>query len=354
MSERQAIRIAEFRKKKSRLTDEYVTLAHGAGGKASATLVDDVFIRAFANETLSGLEDAGRIPLPSGETLAISTDSFVVQPLQFPGGSIGHLAVHGSINDVACLGANPTHLAAACIIEEGFSVMRLREIVADMATAAANAGVTIVTGDTKVVGRGAADGMFIATSAVGVIPQERCVGAKYVRPGDKILVSGNLGDHGVAVMLARGDLGVSADVVSDTAPIHHAIAALYAAGITPKWFRDPTRGGLGTVCNELAQASGLTVLLEETAIPVQQTVRAVCELLGIDPIYVASEGQFIAVVSPDQADQALATLHECGQENACIIGKIGEESTSMVQLATAFGGQRMVDMLVGDPLPRIC
>lgn len=350
----QATRIAEFRKRKARLTDDRINLAHGAGGKSSALLVEDVFVRAFANDALNALEDAGRVALPDGQSLAMSTDSFVVQPLRFPGGSIGHLAVHGSINDVACLGARPTHLSVACIIEEGFLVAELREIVDDMAGAARDADVTIVAGDTKVVGKGAADGMYISTAAVGLIPSNRQIGAAYVQPGDAIILSGNLGDHGIAVLLARDELGIEADVRSDTAPIHHSIEALYTAGISPKWIRDPTRGGLGTVCNELAQSIDHTVVLEETALPVSSTVNAVCDLLGIDPIYVACEGRFVAVVRKEDAHAAVATLRANGNENACIIGHIGQDSSATVQLSTAFGGTRMVDMLVGDPLPRIC
>ena len=245
-------RIEAFRRRRPKFKDEIVTLAHGAGGKSSAALIDAVFLEAFTNDSLAPLADAARIDLPRGERLAFSTDSFVVKPRFFPGGSIGDLAVHGTVNDVAMMGARPQWLTAAFVIEEGFAVAELRDIVADMARAATAAGVSIVSGDTKVVDRGAADGLYITTAGIGVVPDRRHVGAELVRPGDVVIVSGTIGDHGMAVMMARGDLALEADIRSDTAPLGDLVESLFTAAPTTRWLRDPTRGGLGTVCNELA------------------------------------------------------------------------------------------------------
>jgi hydrogenase expression/formation protein HypE len=348
-------RIEAFRRRKPRLLDEVVTLAHGAGGKASAALLEAVFLPAFANDTLTAQTDAAVLPLPSGERLAFSTDSFVVKPLRFPGGSVGHLAVHGTVNDLAMMGAKALALSAAFVLEEGFPIELLRGIVADMAEAAAAAGVAIVTGDTKVVDRGAADGMYVSTAGVGVIPLGRDLSASRVAPGDVVLLSGTIGDHGTAVMLARGDLALDADIVSDTAPLHDLMECLLAAAPSTRWLRDATRGGIGTVCNELARDADLTVVLEEALLPVRPPVAAACELLGIDPLYVANEGKFIAIVAPDEADAALAALrgHPLGA-NAARIGDTRKEPPGIVVLVTPIGGTRIVDMLVGDPLPRIC
>ena len=346
-------RIEAFRRRRPRLKDEIITLAHGAGGKSSAALVDAVFVEAFRNEQLADLGDGAVLTLPGGERLAFSTDSFVVQPLRFPGGSIGHLAVHGTVNDLAMSGAVPQWLSAAFVLEEGFPIAELREIVADMAAAAAAAGVQIVTGDTKVVPKGAADGLFVTTAGIGVIPAGRTFAA--VRAGDRILLSGTMGDHGMAVMLARGDLAIEADIASDTAAVGGLVEALWAAAPSTRWLRDPTRGGVGTVCNELAQATGLGVVLDEPQLPVKPMVNGACEMLGIDPLYVANEGKFLAVVAPAESDAALAALHAhpLGAD-AVDIGEITEQPAATVVLRTAFGGTRIVDMLVGDPLPRIC
>jgi hydrogenase expression/formation protein HypE len=348
-------RIEAFRRRRPRLLDEVVTLAHGAGGKASAALLDAVFMPAFANDLLAEQTDAAVLTLPSGERLAFSTDSFVVKPLRFPGGSAGHLAVHGTVNDLAMMGARPLALSAAFVLEEGFPIASLKEIVADMAEAAAASGVSIVTGDTKVVDHGAADGMYISTAGVGVIPPGRELGAGRVAEGDVVIISGTIGDHGTAVMLARGDLALEAEIVSDTAPLHDLMEQLLAAAPSTRWMRDPTRGGVGTVCNELARASNLTVVLDEAALPVRPAVGAACELLGIDPLYVANEGKLLAVVAPGEAEAALSALrdHPVGRQ-AVAIGEIRAEPPGIVVLVTAFGGTRIVDMLVGDPLPRIC
>ncbi len=278
-----------------------------------------------------------------------------MQPLRFPGGSIGHLAVHGTVNDLAVMGARPRWLSAAFVIEEGFAVADLRAIAADMSEAAAAADVVIVTGDTKVVGRGAADGLYITTAGVGVLPAGRALAPGRVRAGDVVLVSGTIADHGMAVMLARGDLALDADIRSDTAPMGGLVEALLSAAPSTRWLRDPTRGGLGTVCNELARDADLGVLLDETLLPVDPAVTGACDLLGIDPLYVANEGKIVAVVAPDEADAALAAMraHPLGA-GATRIGEMAADPPGVVVLLTSFGGTRIVDMLVGDPLPRIC
>jgi hydrogenase expression/formation protein HypE len=348
-------RIAAFRRRQPRLRDEVVTLAHGAGGKASAALLEAVFLPALGNDVLAAQADAATLALPSGETLAFTTDSFVVTPRRFPHASLGHLAVHGTVNDLAMLGARPLGLSAAWVIEEGFAVAELRDLVADMAEAAAAAGVAIVAGDTKVVGRGAVDGAYVTTSGVGLIPTGRVLSPAAVQPGDVVLVSGTLGDHGMAVMLARGDLALTADIASDTAPLVEPVEALLAAAPGTRWLRDATRGGLGTVCNELVRANGLTVVLHETALPVRPAVTGACDLLGIDPLYVANEGKFVAVVPEAEAAAALAALraHPLGAD-AAVVGEVQADPPGIVVLVTPIGGTRIVDLLVGDPLPRIC
>ena len=348
-------RIEAFRRRRPRLIDEVITMAHGAGGKASAALVDAVFVEAFAPGDRTPLADAATLTLPTGERLAFTTDSFVVQPRQFPGGSIGHLAVHGTVNDLAVSGAKPVWLSAGFVIEEGFPVAELREIVADMAEAAAAAGVVIVTGDTKVVGKGAADGLYITTAGIGIVPAGRHLGPAYVQPGDVVLLSGNRADHGMAVMLARGDLMLDADIRSDTAPLGELVAALLDAAPSTRWMRDPTRGGVATVCNELARDTNLAVVLDESLLPIAPAVVGACDLLGIDPLYVANEGKVLVVVAPEQADAALEAMRSnpLGAD-ATRIGEIMAEPQAIVVLLTSFGGTRIVDMLVGDPLPRIC
>jgi hydrogenase expression/formation protein HypE len=348
-------RIDGLRRRRPRLTDDTITLAHGAGGKASAALTDAVFLEAFRNDVLAELGDAGVVELPSGDRLAISTDSFVVSPWRFPGGSIGSLAVHGTVNDLAVAGAIPAWLTAGFVLEEGLPMADLRDIADEMAAAAIASGVRIVTGDTKVVQTGAADQIYVNTTGVGVIPAGRRLGPGEVRPGDKVLLSGTMGDHGVAVMLARGDLKLEADVVSDSAPLGGLVEAILAAAPATRWLRDATRGGVGTVVNELAVATDLGVILAEQALPVRPAVAGACDLLGIDPLYVANEGKLVAVVPPDQARAALAAMqaHPHGRD-AAVIGEVREDPSGMVLLATTFGGTRVIDLLVGDPLPRIC
>jgi hydrogenase expression/formation protein HypE len=348
-------RVESFRRRRPRLTDEVVTLAHGAGGKASAALIDAVFLEAFRNDALEPLGDGALLQLPSGERLAFSTDSYVVKPRRFPGGSIGSLAVHGTVNDLAMCGARPSWLSAAFVIEEGFPVIELTAIVADMAMAAAQAGVTIVTGDTKVVDKGAADGLYITTAGVGVVPAGRRLGPDLVKAGDVVLVSGTLGDHGIAVLLARGDLDLEADIESDTAPLSELVEVLLTAAPGTRWLRDPTRGGVGTVCNELAAEAEVAVVLQESALPLRRPVVGACDLLGIDPLYVANEGKLVAVVPAEQGEAAMQAMraHRLGTD-AAVIGRIAAEPERIVLLETSFGGTRIVDMLVGDPLPRIC
>jgi hydrogenase expression/formation protein HypE len=314
-----------------------------------------VFMEAFRNPELEQLGDAAALRTPLGERLAFSTDSYVVQPLRFPGGSIGAVAVHGTVNDLAVSGARPQWLSAAFVIEEGFPIAELREIVADMTEAAARAGVQIVTGDTKVVGKGAADGLYISTAGVGVVPEGRLLSRDLVQPGDKVLVSGTIGEHGMAVMLARGDLAIDADIASDTAPVHELVELLLEAAPSTRWMRDATRGGVGTVCNELVKDSPFALVLDEASLPVQPQVLGACDMLGIDPLYVANEGKFVAVVAPDEAEAAVAAMQAHPQgASATVVGEIMPEPNGIVALRTSFGGSRIVDMLVGDPLPRIC
>lgn len=353
--EQTLLQIEEFRRRRPRLIDDHITMSHGAGGKSSAALTDAVFLEAFRNPLLEQLGDGALLTLPSGERLAFSTDTYVVQPLEFPGGSIADLAVNGTVNDLAVSGAQPLWLSAGFVIEEGFSIDKLRELTAQMRKAADAAGVQIVTGDTKVVPRGKADGVYINTSGVGLIPQGRELGAAKVQPGDKMLISGPIAAHGMAVMLARGDLALEADIVSDTAPVHELCDLVFQAAPNTRWMRDATRGGLGTVANELAMDTGLGVILEETALPIEPTVLGCCDMLGIDPVYVANEGRFVAVMPAGEADAALAALHSrSAGAGAAIIADIVNEPKEIVAMRTPFGGTRIVDMLVGDPLPRIC
>jgi hydrogenase expression/formation protein HypE len=341
------------RKRSPKLRDEIVTLAHGAGGKASRALVEGLFLPELGNPLLDALGDAAVLEL-GGARLAFTTDSYVVKPLVFPGGDIGELAVNGTVNDLAVSGAIPRFLSAGFVIEEGFPVEDLRRIVASMARAAQAASVVIAAGDTKVVERGNADGLYVTTAGIGILPGAAELGPERVRPGDRVLVSGTLGDHGMAVLIARGDLDLEVDLESDTAPVHELAAALLELGGV-RWMRDPTRGGLATALNELAEQSGLAIALDEASVPLRPEVVGACEILGIDPLYVANEGKLAAVVAPDRADEALAVLrlHPLGAE-AAIVGEVRAEPAGMVLLDTAFGGSRIVDMLVGDPLPRIC
>jgi len=336
------------------MSDEVVTLAHGAGGKASRRLVEELFLPELRNPLLEPLSDAALLSV-GGARVALTTDSYVVRPLVFPGGDIGELAVNGTVNDLAVSGAVPVALTAGFVIEEGFPLDDLRAIARSVARAAAAANVFIAAGDTKVVERGAADGLYITTAGVGLVDPRVHLGPERVEPGDKVLVSGGIAEHGIAVMFARGNLALELDVESDTAPLHELAGLLYALGDDLRWMRDPTRGGLAATLNELSSGAAATVALEEAAIPVRDDVRAACELLGIDPLYVANEGKLVAVVAPDVADAALAALrsHPLGAA-AAIIGEVREDDMPLVLAETPYGGSRIVDMLVGDPLPRIC
>jgi len=340
--------------RRPKIRDAVVTLAHGSGGKATRTLVEGLFLEELGNPLLDALGDSAVFAL-NGSRLAFTTDSYVVRPIFFPGGSIGELAVNGTVNDLAVSGATPLVLSAAFVVEEGFAVPKLRRVAANMAAAAAAAGVTVATGDTKVVERGKGDGVYVTTAGVGIVPDGVELDAALVREGDRVLVSGTIGDHGMAVMIARGELQLEVDLASDTAPIHELVAALLELGPSVRWLRDPTRGGLATALNELAQQAGVAVALEESALPLRPEVVGACEILGIDPIYVANEGKLVAVVAPEAAERALERLRgqRLGSE-AAIIGEIRAEPQGLVLLETSLGGSRIVDMLVGDPLPRIC
>ena len=331
-----------------------MTLAHGAGGKATQTLVEGIFLEAFRNPALAELDDAAVLSV-GGDRLAFSTDSYVVSPLFFPGGDIGELAVNGTVNDLAVSGARPLYLSAGFVIEEGFAIEDLRRITASMAAAAARAGVQVVAGDTKVVQRGKADGCYITTAGVGLLDRPVTLGTGQIRPGDAVIVSGPIGDHGVTILLARGDLDIEANLSSDTAPLAEVIATLLDAVPGVRMLRDATRGGVATVLNEMAQAAQVAVIVEEAAVPVRPAVTGACELLGIDPLYVACEGRFVAVVDGEQAEAAIAVLrgHPLGA-GAALIGRVRDDPPGLVLIKTAFGGTRIVDMLVGDPLPRIC
>jgi hydrogenase expression/formation protein HypE len=331
-----------------------VDLSHGSGGRAMAQLVEQLFAAAFANEWLAQRNDQALLPRPEGR-IVMSTDCHVVSPLFFPGGDIGSLSVHGTINDVAMSGAQPLWLAAGFILEEGFPLADLQRIVESTARAAREAGVPIVTGDTKVVEAGKGDGVFITTTGVGVVPPGLQISGDRARAGDRIIVSGSVGDHGMAVMSQRESLAFGTDLVSDSAALHGLVAAMVAAVPDIRALRDPTRGGLATTLNELAAQSGVGMTIDETAIPVRRQVAAACEFLGLDPLYVANEGKLVAIVPAAQADRLLDVMrgHPLGRE-AALIGEVIEDAHRFVQMRTRFGGRRIVDWLAGDQLPRIC
>jgi hydrogenase expression/formation protein HypE len=347
-------KIERLRRRRPRIAGERITLAHGSGGKATRDLVEALFLEQFRNPLLEPLEDQAIFAV-HGSDLAFTTDSFVVSPVFFPGGNIGDLAVNGTVNDLAVSGARPLYLSAAFILEEGFAIEDLRRVVAAMASAAARAGVQVVTGDTKVVQRGKADGCFVTTAGVGWLERDVRLSAALARPGDAVIVSGPIGEHGITVLLARGELGIESALCSDTAPLTEVVGLLLDGAPGTRCIRDATRGGVATICNEVAAASDVAVVLDERSIPVRPEVRGAAEILGIDPLYVACEGRFVAVVDASQADAAVAALrrHPLG-EGAAIIGHVRDDPCGLVLLTTEFGGTRIVDMLVGDPLPRIC
>jgi hydrogenase expression/formation protein HypE len=339
-----------------RVVADRVTLAHGGGGKAMRDLIEDVFTSVFAPP---GMEDQARLMHPSvlepGAQLAFTTDSFVVSPMEFPGGDIGTIAVCGTVNDLAVGGARPLWLSAAFILEEGVPITTLRRIAASMQAAADVAGVRIVTGDTKVVGKGHGDGVFVTTSGVGVIPPGRNLIASSVQPGDIALVNGVLGDHGAAILTARGDMALTTDVRSDCQPLNHLMEAVLAAAPGIRAARDATRGGLASALNEIADAAGVGIEIAESDLPLRPEVKGVCEILGLDPLYLANEGTLVLFVPPEQAEAALAAMRATpAGRGACIIGRATASHPRTVVMKTVFGGGRIVDMLVGEQLPRIC
>jgi len=348
-------RIEAMRRRPQRFRDERITMAHGAGGKASRALVEGLIVPLLTNPALEQLSDAGLVTV-AGARLALTTDAYVVRPIRFPGGSIGELAVNGTVNDLAVSGARPVALSAALVLEEGLAADVLEAEVSAMATAARAADVQIIAGDTKVVERGKCDSMYVVTTGIGVIDEGVALSAELVRPGDKVLVSGTVGDHGIAILLARGDLDIEADVRSDTQPLWSLAAALLTAcGSGLHCMRDATRGGVATVLNEIALAAEVGVVLEESRVPVRPEVTGAGEILGIDPLYVANEGKLVAFVAAEHADAALEALRALpAGKDAAIIGEVRDEPPGRVLGRTTFGGHRLIDMLVGDPLPRIC
>jgi hydrogenase expression/formation protein HypE len=348
-------RIEAMRRRPQRFRDDRVTMAHGAGGKASRALVEGLVVPLLTNPALEQLSDAGMLTIGTSR-VALTTDAFVVHPIRFPGGSIGELAVNGTVNDLAVSGARPMALSAALVLEEGLDADVLEHEVTAMGVAARAAEVDVVTGDTKVVERGKCDQMYVVTTGVGLVAEDVALAPQLVSPGDKVLVSGTIGDHGVAIMLARGNLDIEADVRSDTQPLWQLAAALMATcGSGLHSMRDATRGGVATVLNEIALAAEVGIVIEESRLPVRPEVVGAGEILGIDPLYVANEGKLVAFVDPHHADAALDAMRsvDCGRD-AAIIGEVREEPPGRVLGRTSFGGHRLIDMLVGDPLPRIC
>jgi hydrogenase expression/formation protein HypE len=334
--------------------DTHVSLAHGNGGRRMRELIDAVFARALANAHLDTAADAVAVPLPLHQEVVVTTDSFTVQPIEFPGGNIGSLAVHGIVNDLAVCGARPLYLTLSVILEEGLEIALLRRVIGALAHAARASGVAVVAGDTKVVERGDCDGMYLAMTGIGARPRGTALGLERIRAGDRVLVSGTVGEHGAAVMLARHEFGLHGRLASDAASVlPHAQVLMADPGL--RFMRDPTRGGLATVAHEIARGTGLSVHLSEDRIPVGDAVQSVCELLGFDPLYLACEGRLVAVVARESAEAALARLHRLAPQ-AQLIGEIGEigDGPGGVVLETALGGRRMLDELDDDPLPRIC
>lgn len=331
-----------------------VDMTHGGGGRAMAELIKDLFLRHLDNDLLRQGNDAALFQVPPGR-LVMSTDGHVISPLFFPGGDIGALAVHGTLNDVAMAGATPLYLTAGFILEEGFPLADLERIVVSMAEASRQAGVPVITGDTKVVEKGSGDGVFITTTGLGVVPEGVEVSAEKARPGQTILLSGSIGDHGVAVLSQRENLGFETQICSDTAALHGLVAEMVAAVPDISVLRDPTRGGLAATLNEIAHQAGVGITLQEGAIPVKPAVMAACELLGLDPLYIANEGKLVCFCAPEQADLLLSVMraHPLGRE-AAIIGRVTEDPHALVQMTTTFGGARVVDWLAGEQLPRIC
>jgi hydrogenase expression/formation protein HypE len=347
--------IENVRGRRAKFRDAQITMAHGAGGKATQGLIEGLFLPAFGGETLSQMADAGMVSV-DGLDLAITTDSYVVRPLRFPGGSIGELAVNGTVNDLAVSGARPLALSMSLVLEEGLPADDLRAEVDAIAGAARDAGVEIVAGDTKVVERGHADGMYICTTGLGRRDPRATLAPTALRPGDRVILSGGIGEHGMAIMLARNEFELDASIESDTCSLWPAVEALLdEAGPALRCIRDATRGGVASVLNELARAAQVAMVVREGDVPVMPAVAGAAEILGIDPMYVANEGKLVAFVAPEAADSALAALRSVpGCELAAEIGEVRTEPPGMVLVETSFGGRRVMDQLVGDPLPRIC
>jgi len=349
------VKAVKSHRRKLDLENGRVDLSHGAGGRAMAQLIEDIFQRAFDNDWLRAGNDQSAFDVTAGR-MVMTTDGYVVSPLFFPGGDIGSLAVHGTINDIAMAGATPLYLSASFIIEEGFPLGDLDRIARGMGDAARAAGVPIITGDTKVVERGKADGVFISTAGVGVVPPGLNFASDAARPGDVVLISGSIGDHGVAVMSKRENLAFDAEILSDSAALHGLVAAMVAAGGAGiRVLRDPTRGGLAATLNELANQSDVGFQIDEEAIPIRPQVAAACEFLGLDPLNVANEGKLVAILAPDAAEAVLAAMkaHPLGAE-AARIGVVVEDPHHFVEMRTSFGGGRIIDWLSGEQLPRIC
>lgn len=336
------------------MRQEQILLAHGSGGTMMRELIEDVFLARFDDPALLRMDDAASLDVPVGR-IALSTDTYVVQPIFFPGGDIGRLAVCGTVNDVATSGATPLYLSVGFVLEEGFAVADLRRVLESMVDSAAEAGVRIVTGDTKVVDRGHGDGIYINTAGIGVLAEGVALSGANCRPGDKVLLSGTLGDHGIAVISVREGISFSTDITSDAAPLGRLTAAVLAAAPDTRCFRDPTRGGLASTLNELAMASGTSITVDEASVPVHDQVRGACEMLGYDVFQVANEGKMVAIVPPEQADEALAAMRSApyGAE-ATVVGEVAQGPAGKVYVATTFGAKRIMDMLVGEQLPRIC
>lgn len=332
----------------------HVLMAHGGGGKLMHQLLENVFGRAFSNSILDARHDSAQFEIPPGR-LAMTTDSYVVRPLFFPGGDIGSVAIHGTVNDLAMSGARPLHLSVAFIIEEGLPMDTLWRVVCSMRDAAQRCGVQIVTGDTKVVDKGKGDGLFINTTGIGVIETQLAITPKSVQPGDAVLVSGDLGRHGMAIMAVREGLEFESTIESDSAPVHEVVLALLKAGVEIHCLRDLTRGGLASALNEIAEAAKVRIAIEEKLVAVQEEVHAACELLGLDPLHVANEGRFVAFMAANDAERATALMrtHEVGAGSA-VIGRVGERSSPLVTLKSAIGVSRILDMPSGEQLPRIC
>ncbi len=351
--------IEQLRRRRGKIRDTHINLAHGSGGKAMRDLIDDIFVSNFNNPILAQLEDQATFNLASlmqqGDKLAFTTDSYVVDPLFFPGGDIGELAVNGTINDLVVSGAKPLYLTCSVILEEGLPIETLRRVATSMQAAAKKAGVQIVTGDTKVVHRGAADKLFINTAGIGVIRAGVSISAQNILPGDVVIINGEVGNHGTAILIARGELALETNIESDCQALDSLVESILDVCPEIHAMRDATRGGLATILNEFALSSQLGIRLDEQSIPIREEVKGVCEILGLDPLYLANEGKLLVVVAGENADSVLSAMksHPAGKD-ACIIGEVISSPSGVVLLKTLFGAERIVDMLVGDQLPRIC